>query len=62
VGTPIEVLPGVDAEKLGQHYVAVNELQTNPAYQQMGEKVVTRYETTTLHNGTKQVVIIEDHL
>ncbi len=61
VGTSLIINPGNDAGKIGAHYVALHDMQTGPAYKELGQTVVTKYKTKKLPNGAIQVNIIEEH-
>lgn len=61
VGTPIEVVPGADPDKIGQHYANLNQALNSGAYNKLGEQVESRFKKKSLNKGKTQVTIVEDH-
>lgn len=61
IDTPIQVVPGADAEAIGRHYAALHDMQTGPAYAQLGEKVETTFTVEKTSDGGAEVRIVETH-
>ncbi len=61
IETPIEVLPDVDADRIGKHYAALHDMQTGSAYAKLGERVETTFTVTPIPAGGAEVKIIEKH-
>jgi len=61
VDTPIEVVPGADADKIGKHYANLNQTLKEDAYAKLGEQVETRFEKKPIGRGKTQVTVVEDH-
>lgn len=61
VDTPIEVVSGADADKIGKHYANLNQALKGEAYDKLGQEVESRFKKKPLGKGKTQVTIVEDH-